>query len=241
MKRGLVVVGIITAICALFTGCAKKETRTQKTDCSSGLKGCSYSRAGGMEGGYVYIELLRDGDSWVILKKSRNTHSDEATKERCVVPESAARGLEEFFAWHDCENWKNLKIDEKRIAFDESTSGITVELADGRSFSARDILDMPEEELWLCTEVYHYLNSYTAEVELLELDAGDSSAMVFSKPEMVDCVREERPDGAVYLLRGRIPGELTATLSVDGKAKPKRYRLKVDKDYSVALVTERKK
>lgn len=235
MKKGMRIVGIIAALCALFTGCARRNVRTQKTDCSSGLVSCTYVSSGGMEGGHVYLKLSREGDSWVLQREKQDNHMEEEKVERYAVPESAARGLEEFFSWHDCENWKNLSVNEDMIALDAPTDSISFELADGRSFSAKDVLDLPEEEIGLCSSVSWYLHSYTVEVELCELDAKGSGEIVFSKPEMVDCTREERPGGAVYILRGRIPGELTAELRTDEKSRPARVHLKVDSKCRVTV------
>ena len=69
MKRGVAIVGIIAALYALFSGCgAGLEV---KTDCG-GLVSCTYSSAGGMEGGYCCLTLSREGDDWTVTKESKD-------------------------------------------------------------------------------------------------------------------------------------------------------------------------
>ena len=235
MKRVVTILGIIAALCALFSGCGAK--REVKTDCS-GLVSCTYSSAGGMSGGYYYLTLSREGDDWTVTMESKEHNGAEEVTEKYAVPERAARDLEEYFSWHDCESWKELEVDTDMIAYDAPTASVSFQLEDGRAYSVRGPLKMPKGEEMLCYEVSSFLESYTAEAAVFELSTGtadaESCSIVFSKPEMVDCEIQLRPEGVVYLLRGRIPGELTASVKVDGKAKAERYTITVDKDYNVS-------
>ena len=255
MKRWL---GFVFAL-TLALGClgaAGAEAPVRK------LIECEYAIFGGMENASFSMTLKRgqDADVLTIVERDRGFWTFLTGARRYQASPWALSDLDALLARYAPETWRDLP-DSELIALDAPTEEIRLTYDDGAYFSITDAKELPDGNNALFSEVYQFLESYSArDAQTVTLSfssfsgGGPEYALTLDAPEKVDWYRQERMDGpeapgagfeVVYAFRGRIPGIVHATVTTTmplasaagGSASHDTvYTLSIDKHFNVSIL-----
>ncbi len=222
---------------------------------------CEYTIFGGMENESLEMTLTPGqaaDELWVREVRGNVVCVDQTYQ----ASDRALSDLEKLIAAYQPETWAELPYAEFQ-ALDAPTRLIRVQYADGTEYSISNSKQSPPGSGPLFYEVRCFLESYSVTAETARLSfhtygGGPDYTLTLDAPEKVDWYATETldeppapgqplPPGSgytiTYVFRGRIPGDVTATVRVHHPVVGfddwyEVYTLRVDNDYNVTVIPQ---